>query len=109
MSMSYYERIRGSAPVRQQSIVNASSPEPVSRPNISGMEGMMNEPSALSKHVETQEKADKFGNYVEQNPQMKSAMDKVTQYVQQLKAENPDMNPEQAQNLIQLYINREFL
>lgn len=107
--MSYYERIRGSAPVRQQNIVNTGSPEPVSRPNVSGMEGMMQEPSALSKHVETQEKADRFGNFVEQNPQMKSAMDKVTQFVEQLKAENPDMQPEEAQRLIQLYVNREFL
>lgn len=103
---SIYDRIRGRAPVRQQSMVQPLENE---QPNVTGFEGMMSAPTALSKHVDTQEKAGEFENFVEQNPSLKGAMDKVSMFVEQLRQQEPDLSPEEAQQKIQLFLAQEYL
>lgn len=105
-----YDRIRGNATVRSQSFASGNpASQLVSTPGPrSGMEGMMDEPSVLSKHVETQEKAGQFNSFVEQDPELKGAFDKVQQFAMGLREKYPDITPEDAQKAVQMFIAQEL-
>lgn len=102
-----YDRIRGNAQVRQQSMARGV-PMQTSSPNVTGMEGMMEAPSALSKHIDTSEKAGQFSNFVEQDPQLKDAFSKVQAFAENLRQNNPDITAEEAQRQVQLFIAQEL-
>lgn len=102
-----YDRIRGNASVRQQSIASGNGAYQ-GNPNVSGMEGMMEPPSALSRHVDTTEKASQFQNFMEQDPQLKDAMTKVQQFAEGLRESNPNITSDEAQRQVQLFIAKEL-
>lgn len=102
-----YDRIRGNAPVRQQAIARGV-PLQTSSPNVSGMEGMMEAPSALSRHVDTSEKAGQFSNFVDSDPQLKDAFSKVQAFAENLRQNNPDISADEAQRQVQLFIAKEL-
>lgn len=102
-----YDRIRGNASVRQQSIAAGNSPFQ-SKPNVSGMEGMMEPPSALSRHVDTTEKASQFQNYMNSDPDLQNAMQKVQQFAEGLRETNPNISPDEAKRQVQLFIAKEL-
>ncbi|WWV91974.1 hypothetical protein [Escherichia phage PJNS034] len=103
-----YDRIRGNASVRQQQITSGNAGYQTSRPNVSGMEGMMEPPSALSRHVDTQEKASQFENYMNSDPDLQNAMQKVQQFAEGLRETNPNISPDEAKRQVQLFIAREL-
>lgn len=117
---SIYERIRGTAPLRQQELVQnrpyqTQAPQQDSQmneyddaPQVQQFSGMMEQPSALQKHVETNEKAEQFSSFVDQKPELKMAMDKVQQFAMQLRENQPNISQEEAQQAVQLYIAKEF-
>lgn len=111
---SIYERIRGDGQVRQQALVQNKAPvqqpqyEEYANTGANQFSGMLEQPSALQKHVETNEKAEQFSTFVDQNPSLKMAMEKVQQFATQLRENQPNMSQEEAQKAVQLYIAKEF-